>query len=157
MESYVDVLLESLEKKIIILKKIEEMNQEQTNILKKVPLCLKEFDENVENKGTQIEELVKLDNGFDSIYVRVRDTFIIEKKKYANEIVQMQKMIAEIMDFSVSIQAHESRNKALVEQVFINERSKTKKSKMSAKASLNYYMSMSKTNYVDPQFLDQHK
>ncbi len=157
MESYIDILLESLEKKIRILKKIEKLNQEQTEILKTEPLQFKEFDKKVEEKGMQIEELTKLDNGFDSIYSRVREQLVANKEQYTDEIVRMKKMITIIMDYSVSIQAQESRNKVMVEQAFKNERKKSKKSKISAKVSLNYYKNMSKTNYIDPQFLDQHK
>jgi isopropylmalate/homocitrate/citramalate synthase len=157
MESYVDVLLKSLENKIGILKKLEEKNQEQSQILKVTPFDSKPFDKNTEEKGILIEELEKLDKGFDSIYARVSDTLKKGKKIYVNEITQMKKMISDIMDLSVSIQAHESRNKVMVEQAFSAERKQAKKSKMASKASLNYYMNMSKTNYVDPQFLDQHK
>ena len=157
MGSYVDILLKSLEKKISILENIEIKNQEQSKILKENPFDVISFDNNTEEKGKLIDQLVKIDEGFDVIYNRVRTVFIGEKEKYVKEIKELQKLISQTMDLSVSIQAHESRNKEIVKKIFANERHQRQNSKKVSKASLDYYMNMNKTNYVDPQFLDQNK
>lgn len=157
MGSYVDVLLQSLENKLVVLKKIKEKNQEQSEILKADSFEAKEFNRNTEEKGKLIEELVKLDEGFDAIYIRVRDALAKEKDAYRNEIIKMQTLISEITDLSVSIQAEEARNKNLVESVFASERRNAKQSKKKSKVSLDYYKNMSRTNYIDPQFMDMHK
>ena len=157
MQSYVDVLLDSLENKIEILKEIEKKNQEQTKILKAFPFLANEFDQNTEEKGNLIERLSKLDEGFDRVYERVRETLTNEKDVYQKEILKMQTLISEITERSVSIQAEEMRNKKLVEVAFATERQNSKQSKKSSKVSLDYYKSMSRTNYIDPQFMDKHK
>lgn len=157
MQNYVDVLFESLEKKIQILNEIKIKNKEQTSILKKSPFVADDFDKNVEEKGLLVEELSKLDDGFDAVYGRVRDALVVDKEKYKEQIRKMQAMIADITDRSVSIQAEEKRNKALVESVFATERLNAKKSKKTSKVSLDYYKNMSRTNYIDPQFMDMHK
>lgn len=157
MQSYVDVLLDSLENKIEILKEIEKKNQEQTKILKAFPFLANEFDQNTEEKGNLIERLSKLDEGFDRVYERVRETLTNEKDVYQKEILKMQTLISEITERSVSIQAEEMRNKKLVEVAFATERQNSKQSKKSSKVSLDYYKSMSRTNYIDPQFMDTHK
>jgi hypothetical protein len=157
MESYVDVLLKSLENKIEILKKIKEKNKKQAEILKTKPFAAEEFDRNTSEKGNLISELSKLDDGFDVVYSRVREELANNKDKYRNEILKMQALISEITDRSVSIQAEERRNKTLVESVFADERKASKQSKKTSKVSLDYYKNMSRTNYVDPQFMDTHK
>lgn len=157
MNNYVDILLESLESKVLVLEKLGSKNQRQTAILKKRPFDAKEFDQITLEKGELIDELAKLDEGFDLVYGRVRESLSKEKETYKSEIIWMQKLISKITDLSVSIQAEEKRNKELVIKVFAKERESTKLAKKTSKVSLDYYKNMSRTNYVDPQFMDTHK
>ena len=151
------VLLESLQKKAKVLEAIQELNEKQKEALLAIPVLLKEFDGYTEEKGQYIEQLEKLDEGFDKVYDRVREELVQEKETHTAEIKQMQQLIQDIMDKSISIQAEEARNKKLVESVFTKERQKYKASRVSSKVALNYYSNMSKTNYVDPQFMDKKK
>ncbi len=157
MQSYVDVLIKSLESKIQILEEIHLKNNEQAELAKKVPFEAKDFDANTEAKGLLIERLNQLDGGFDQIYNRIRVELMEHKDEYHAEIAQMKVLISKITDLSVTIQAEEARNKVAVEKAFFEERKKNKTARKASKASLDYYLNMNRTNYVDPQFMDQHK
>ena len=156
-ESYVQIMVESLEKKKAKLDAIMEKSKEQAEILKAEKFSVDDFDKNVEEKATLIEELNMLDIGFDRMYSHVKEEITSDsgKVKYRTEIQQMQKLISELTDKSVSIQAQENRNKQMVEAVFKKEREKIKSVKLGSKAAIGYYRNMSKTNFVQPQFLDQ--
>lgn len=151
------VLIESLQRKNEILEKIQEINEKQKNALSVNPILINDFDICTEEKGQLIEELEKLDNGFDKVYDRVRESLLENRETLKSEIKKMQHLIQDIMDKSVSIQAEEARNKKLMESGFGKERKKYKEAKISSKVALNYYSNMSKTNYVDPQFMDKKK
>lgn len=156
-ENYVQIMVESLEKKKAKLDAIMEKSKEQAEILKAEKFSVDDFDKNVEEKATLIEELNMLDIGFDRMYSHVKEEITSDsgKVKYRTEIQQMQKLISELTDKSVSIQAQENRNKQMVEAVFKKEREKIKSVKLGSKAAIGYYRNMSKTNFVQPQFLDQ--
>ena len=67
----------------------------------------------------------------------------------------MQKLISEITDLSVRIQASEERNKKLVETYFSYTRGKIRESKKSVRVASDYYKSMSGTNYTDARLMDR--
>lgn len=156
IRQYVDILLESLERKKTILQMIQKENGKQEEAIKKNS-DLAAFDHIVENKSRFIAELELLDSGFEKIYDRIREELPQAKDELRNEIARMQQLISEITDLNVRIQASEQRNKQLVEQYFSYARGKIRQAKKSVRAANDYYKSMSQTNFVDPQLLDQKK
>ncbi len=69
----------------------------------------------------------------------------------------MQKLIAEITEKSVEIQAVEARNKSQVEARFSTIRKQIRQVKDNQKVVKEYYRNMQKMNYVEPQFMDNKK
>lgn len=150
-----DMLEESLVKKIEIMKKIEEENTRQKEILSNSDdVDLEAFDKTLDIKGEYIDELEKLDDGFQSLFDRVKQEVGDNKKTYADQIKRMQELIHEIMDSSASIEAAEHRNKKLAENYFSSEREKMATGKRSSAAAFNYYTTMNNFKDIPPQFLD---
>lgn len=149
-----DMLEESLIKKIEVMKKIEEENARQKEILSSDEVDLSEFDKTIDVKGGYIEELDRLDDGFQSLFDRVKKDVDSNRAAYADQIRRMQDLIHEIMDRSASIEAAEHRNKKLAENFFSSEREKMSTGKRSAAAAFNYYSTMNKFKDIPPQFLD---
>ncbi|MBR2401183.1 MAG: hypothetical protein IKB01_00235 [Lachnospiraceae bacterium] len=156
LKQYLSVLAEGLQKKNRILNKILQLNAEQANVIKKESL-MQEFDALVEEKGKWIEELNRVDQGFQSVYNRIRRELSEQKDMYKAEIATLQKLIQEMTDLSVKIETTEQKNKLAVEQYFRNQRQAIGNNKKSLKAANDYYKSMSRVNYVDPQLMDQKK
>ena len=98
--------------------------------------------------------LEKLDDGFQSLFDRVKQEVGDNKKTYADQIKRMQELIHEIMDRSASIEAAEHRNKKLAENYFSSEREKMATGKRSSAAAFNYYTTMNNFKDIPPQFLD---
>ena len=71
MHNNLNILSESLDKKIDLLKRIVEYDDEQEKFLKSEPLDFTSFDKDVEKKGELIDELNRLDNGFEVLYNKI--------------------------------------------------------------------------------------
>ena len=139
---YITALIESLEKKISVLDEIITKNKEQAELLRSDPFSFEDFDKNTEEKGVLIFRLEKLDDGFESLYARVKEELDANREQYASEIKHMQDLIREITDKSASIQAEEARNKAALEAVFKSERDRIKTGRSGVKALQSYNQAM---------------
>ncbi len=150
-----DMLEESLIKKIEVMNKIQEQNEIQKGLFKNMDdLDLQEFDKIVEVKGSLIDELLKLDDGFQTLFDKVKAEVGANKELYKEQIRRMQQQIQEITSLSASIEAAEHRNKKLAEEYFSRARKKMNLSRKTSAAAFNYYQTMNKFRDIPPQFLD---
>jgi flagellar biosynthesis/type III secretory pathway chaperone len=156
-ETYIDIMLQSLKKKIQVLDELEKQNRRQKEILESPDGSVDDFDETVEAKSALIEQLDQLDSGFDKLYARVKEELSGEKDAYADKIRQMQQYIREITDRSVEAQAQEARNKELMTQKFSRVKKQARQLRANSRATQSYHQSMSRTAVVDPQFMDDKK
>lgn len=156
IRQYVEILLESLEKKKGLLQKIQKENIKQEDAIKNNS-DIEIFDQAVTAKEQLISDLEILDNGFETVYDRIKEDLQASKEAYRSEISRMQQLISEITDLSVRIQTSEQRNRKLVDGYFAYTRGKIKQAKKSVRAANDYYKSMSRTNYVDSYLMDQKK
>lgn len=76
---YLNVMIQSLQKKVKILDEIMKKNKEQHQILEQEELDADAFEENVQEKGELIDQINFLDEGFEELYGRVKA--VIEKEK----------------------------------------------------------------------------
>ncbi|MCI9664270.1 MAG: flagellar protein FliT [Lachnospiraceae bacterium] len=155
MENYLEILTDSLKKKSKVLDEIMRYNSDQENLLRQESISLEELDANMELKDGLIQKLVQLDDGFETLYERIKEKLLTQKDQYKAQIGQMQELISEITEKSVSIQAQEARNKGMIENYFARERGQLRQSRQVSKAAYGYYKSMS--NGVSSQLLDQKK
>lgn len=155
--SYVLILIQSLEKKSKILDNIIEMNQEQKKILSEFELDMDAFENNLEDKSQLIEDLVFLDQGFEDVYGRVKEDLISNTEEYAEEVRVMKSLIQEITDKSMQVQVEEQRNKKLATNKFAFEKKKLGEKKVSNRVANEYYKRMAKIDYTDSQMIDKKK
>ncbi len=157
MENYLQVLEESLNKKVDVLKKIGQMNEEQERLFKEDVFSEKAFDEIIDRKGMFIDDLNKLDEGFENLYEHIRLQLLDGKEKYATQIAALQKLITKVTEMGASVQAQEARNKELADNYFLNRKKELKQGRQNSKAALNYYRNMNRSQVVQPQFMDKKK
>lgn len=153
-QTYVDIMIQSLNKKIQVLDKIMELNQVQKAQLEDVNALVDDFDKTVEEKGKLIEQLEQLDSGFDKLYDRVKTCLLENRAMYASKIGIMQECIRQITDKSMQIQTQEARNKEAMQRKFAYVREKAKVVRTNEKAVNKYYNNMMRLNYIEPQFMD---
>ena len=143
MADYLELLEESLVKKIKVLDEIGEFNLKQKSLFTTYSERpdLDQFDEYIEEKDRLIEELNMLDEGFETLYDRVAETLKTDREANAPRIKRLQNLIREITDKSSSLQAQEAENKKLMEGYFKNVRSGIGKERTSLNAAYSYMQS----------------
>ena len=156
-ENYLDILEQSLKKKLEILDQIRVKNELQKVLFLDENLEPEELEKNLESKAALVEQLELLDQGFEDVYERVRQLLQKNKQQYQEQIQRLQVLIRRITAESNSIQAEEQRNYKLAEKKFGSIKKQVREVKASHKAVSQYYRSMTNSNYVDAQFLDNKK
>lgn len=155
--TYLDMMEDSLRKKIEIMKQIEVQNGIQKEALETIGGPDEDaFDKSVNIKGELIDKLTELNDGFDSLYEKVGKELDGKKDKYRSQIQRMQDLIRDITDLSNTLEVQESRNKELADNYFSNTRQGMRTGKQSAAAALKYHVTMNKSANIQPHFIDNH-
>ncbi|MCR5344093.1 MAG: flagellar protein FliT [Butyrivibrio sp.] len=154
-ESYLDMMEDSLRDKIEVLNEIVKENETQKEILERsTEFDEKGFDEAISHKGELIRRVDNLNDGFESLYERVKEELDQNKEKHKERIRIFQDLIRQITDLSNSIEAGEKRNSALAKNYFSVARNKMNQGRKSSQAALDYYLTMNKSKITPPQFYD---
>ncbi len=157
-KEYVKMLEDSLVKKVELLRQLQGLNLEQRVILEDYETTPEELDETIDKKSNIIDRLDKMDEGFQSIYDKIKDELVSNKEAYASEIKHMQELITQITDLSADVQAKELQNKDIATARFTHIRNQIRETKHGQKAVASYYASMmNNTGYEGSQFWDQKK
>ncbi len=155
METYMDMLQDSLRKKLEILDKIMTCQKEESDMLKGGSMDRDVFDRSMTEKVELAESIDSLDDGFEKVYDRIREEMIAHKEGYVNQIRALQNMISEISEKNVLIQAEENRIRLEVENYAKRESAALRQRRDNGKAARSYYNNMKKLNYVGSQFMDK--
>lgn len=148
---------ESLDKKIQILDEIIDINKNQEAVLKAEDINYDDFERAIALKEKYIDELNRLDSGFQAVYDRIKESLNENRHMYAEEIRLMQGKIRLITEKSMDIQSQEARNKEVFQGKIHYAKKEIKTAKTANKVAANYYQSMNRLNVVDSQFLDTKK
>lgn len=157
MDTYLDMLQDSLKKKLEILNKIMGYQKQEMELLKAEKVDMEAFDKNINDKVALAESIDSLDDGFEQVYDRIRKEIISNREKYAVQIKAMQDMIAEISEKNVLIQADENKIRIEVDNYAKRESAALRQKRDNGKAARSYYNNMKKLGYVDSQFMDKKK
>lgn len=155
--SYINIMLESLEKKRGILDRIIELNRQQKLLLQDPNLLPEDFEKNMDNKSGFVEQLNLLDDGFEELFERVRDNLNENKQQYADEIRKMQALIKDITEKTNTIQIQETRNREEADRKFADVREQVKGVRNSQKVVQQYYQNMMRHKNYAAQVIDNKK
>lgn len=156
-EGYIQILIESLEKKLVVLDKIIELDKRQLEIATRQPFDMQEYDKSMDEKGVLIDEINRLDAGFTSTYEMIKDEVQANPDKYREKVLVLQDLIREAVDKGNKIEVQEKRNKSAMELAVRTKRQEIRQMKVSTSAATKYYKAMSRINDVDPQLMDRKK
>lgn len=154
---YLDVLIQSLRKKLVLLNRISILNQDQREILLDEHAAPDAFDINVRDKGDLIDQIVALDAGFDEVYAHIKDLMERDHSAYEDQLEQMRGLIRQVMAEDASVRAEEQRNYKLAEQKFASIKKQVREVKASQKMVNSYYQNMMNQKPGDAMFLDNKK
>lgn len=156
-ENYLDILEQSLKKKLGVLNQIREKNEKQRILLLDKELAPEDFEENIDQKAALVDELNLLDEGFEEIYARIQQQLNAGKERYQEQIQRLQELIREVTAAGSSIQAEEQRNYKLAQKKFESVKKQVREVKASHKVVSQYYRNMTQGHQVEAQFLDNKK
>ncbi len=156
MDNYLNVLKDSLVKKEKLLIDLQANSEEQEKLVKESDVDWGEFSRIADEKEVLIDEIMKLDDGFETLFARIKDGLEENKDKYRDIIIEIKSLVKSVTEKSANLQATELRNKTLIETAFSNTRKEIRQSKLGQKAAADYYNKMNKINIIDPQMLDRN-
>lgn len=156
-EDYLQIMIESLEKKNSVLDKLMELGKRQLTLAMQQPADLKAYDASMDEKGRFIDELGKLDDGFMYTYELIKEEVQSNPERYKVQVSRLQELIRTAVEKGVSIETQEQRNKQAMQNMLRVKRNEIKQVRISNNAASKYYKAMNKINYVDPQLMDRKK
>lgn len=157
MNRCLTILSDSLDKKIDVLKRIQEFNEQQEKAFSVPEPDMALFDQALEEKEKLIQEVIKLDQGFETLYERVKEELELHKDAYKPQIAELKKKVTIVTELSNAVQAKEARNKKLVEGFFAKQRQNIKQSRQRSRAAYGYAQSMSAQNFGDGTVYQQQQ
>ncbi len=159
MAEYLELLEESLVKKIGVLNRIGEFNLKQRELFTTFTESpdFEQFDSYIEEKDKLIDELNSLDDGFESLYERVAETLKADRAGNAAKIKRLQDLIREVTDKSSELQAQEADNKKLIEKYFNSVRDGIGKGRTSLNAAYSYMQAQRGMNSSESLYMDSKK
>ncbi len=146
VDDYIQIMIESLRKKSELLDKLIRKNEEQRECIEGKDFESIDWDGFnllVAEKQTAIDRIVKMDEGFQSLYDRVKEQLNDDKDKYADKIKEIQKLITTITEQGIRISTGEERNRKIIEKVFGNRKKEIKRTRNSLKVANSYAQTMS--------------
>lgn len=155
-QNYLQILEESLSRKITILDELERLTMSQREIVQADEFDEEVFNTNVEQKAALIREIEKLDRGFQLLFDNVKNQLDSDRAQYAEEIKRLQELVKGVMDRSTELQVMEARNKDMIKSRFAALKKEARTIKKSREMAANYYKTMNNIS-SEPYFLDKKK
>ena len=153
--NYIQVLIATLQKQVQVLQQILSITQEQSVIAGKADFDEIMLEESLNKKDILIAELNKLDDGFTTVYGRVRSEMMGRQEFYKDELQQMQTLIKECTDLGVEIKVLEERNREKMTQGFANKHQKYSSKRTAASVASHYHQTMNNTKIANSYFVDK--
>ena len=94
----------------MILEQILHQTKEQEILLKDEEMDMDAFQTIIDRKGEEIEKLNQMDEGFDTLFHHVEKEINENRMAYKSQIQKMQKLINEVSELGIQVQALEHQN-----------------------------------------------
>lgn len=155
---YVDMMVDSLERKKRVLSLLLEQTREQESMLRDEEMDPDRFREIMDEKDGQIDELNKLDEGFDRLFKSVEREIQSNRSLYKAQIQKMQKLIGEVSEMGIQIQALEHQNSGHFKVYLANQRKGIREFHLNNKTANSYYQNMANVHKPgESYFFNQKK
>lgn len=139
MEKELQLLIDALEKKAILLENILEQSNLQFELVQSSDFDADAFDVCVDEKAGLLSQLELIDQGFDGVFSKIKDELVKDQSLYRCEIAQLQDLIRQTMDIGSSIFTTEQRTKSLLSSAVTESRKELRRKKMTANSVADYY------------------
>lgn len=157
MNTYLNILVDSLDNKSNLLNNIYEVTKKQEEYINNEDFDLEEFNIFLEEKQQYIDSIQILDSGFQSTFDRISKELEDKAYLYKDRIKFLKKKITTVSEIGINIQVLEEKNRTKIEEQFSKKKRHVKTFKKSKKTAANYYKNMNNTFKEQSYFLDQKK
>lgn len=154
-QNYVTVLVETLTKKKDALQNILRITKEQEAMAKAGSYQEDEMERMLNEKEIQIARINTLDEGFQSVYERIRGEVMANRGQYRVDLERLQQLIRECTDLGNEVMVLEERNQSRFRQLFSQSKQQYSVSKNKANVAQNYFRTMNNAKVVDAYFVDK--
>lgn len=141
-EVYVNMMVDTLERKKNILETILHQTREQETLLKDEEMDIDVFQQIIDAKGKEIEELNQMDEGFDALFRHVEKEINENRENYRSQIQKMQHLIREVSELGIRIQALEHQNSGHFKIYLANQKKTVRNFYTNNRTAANYYQNM---------------
>ena len=141
-EVYVNMMVDTLERKKNILETILHQTREQETLLKDEEMDIDVFQQIIDAKGKEIEELNQMDEGFDTLFRHVEKEINENRENYRSQIQKMQHLIREVSELGIQIQALEHQNSGHFKIYLANQKKTVRNFYTNNRTAANYYQNM---------------
>ena len=141
-EVYVNMMVDTLELKKSILETILHQTREQETLLKDEEMDIDVFQQIIDAKGKEIEELNQMDEGFDTLFRHVEKEINENRENYRSQIQKMQHLIREVSELGIRIQALEHQNSGHFKIYLANQKKTVRNFYTNNRTAANYYQNM---------------
>ncbi len=149
---YVDMLLDTLKRKKEIILFLFDKTKEQEELLKDEEMDADRFAATIDEKGVKIDELNQIDEGFDALFKHVEQEITENRMAYKAQIQQMQKLIGEVSELGIQIQALEHQNSGHFKIYLANQRKGIREFHVNHKTASSYYSNMANAHKADQSY-----
>lgn len=139
---YVNMMVDSLDRKKRILEYILVKTREQESLLKDEEMDPDAFQAIIDEKGEQIDELNRIDEGFDTLFSYVEKEIKENRMTYRKQIEQMQQLIGAVSELGIQIQALEHQNSGHFKVYLANQRKLIRDFNVNSRTTTSYYQNM---------------
>ncbi len=146
------MMVDTLQRKKRLLSLILKGTREQETLLKDDELDMDRFNEIIEEKGQHIDELNKIDEGFDSLFRYVEKEINQNRMAYKKEIQDMQKLIGEVSELGIQIQALEHQNSGHFKVYLAEQRKMIRDFHVNNRTVSSYYQNMANTHKPEQSY-----
>jgi cell shape-determining protein MreC len=155
--NYVQILINTLQKQVDVLGEVLQLTREQSRIADS-----EEFDEvmlekTLNQKEVLISRLNELDDGFVSVYGRVRQEIRDHQQTYTQELRQLRSLIQECTDLGVEIKVLEERNREKMAKCFSGKQKEYGAQRTAASVASRYHQTMRNAQAMESYFFNQKK
>ena len=147
MANYLQALSDSLDKKIGILDRLAILTDEQRNIATAQTFDDEEFQKTLDEKEELIDQLTRLDTGFQILYDNIKAGLDKNREMYKNK---------NILDKNAALQVAENNKRNLISKRFTELKREVHQGRKSRDTAANYYKTMNNIT-AEPYFMDQKK
>ncbi len=153
--TYINILTDTLRRKVELLERLIRLTGEQEEILSSEAPDMESLETTFSEKEAGIIQLNQLDEGFEKVYHHVKEAFEVNKEQYKDQIIGLQELIRSVTEKSARLQAMELRNTSRFQKFFQGKKKEIKNFKVSSKMANSYYKSAMNQQPGESYFLDK--